>query len=75
MPGAVPYTALQHRETRDPLAASQAGEGNSDMASDVIYLFAINPHIAFHINSAINSYTVHLMVDTGATVLLLGTDT
>ena len=75
MPGAVPYTALKHRETRDSLAASQSGEGNSNMASDVMYLFAINLHIVFHINSAINSYTVHLIVDTEATVSLLGTDT
>ena len=73
-PGVVPYAGLQDRETRNPIPADQAGEGNSDMPND-IDLFAFNPHVSFHINSVINSYTVHFMVDTGTAVLLLGTDT
>ena len=58
-----------------PNAAGQAGEGNSDMPNDIIDLFASNPHVSFHINSVINSYTVHFIVDTGTAVLLLDTDT
>ena len=49
-------------------------QGNSDMANNIVDLFAINPHAAFHINGVINSYTVHFMVDTGVAVSLLGTD-
>ena len=45
------------------------------MANNFVDLFAINPHAAFHINGVINSYTVHFMLDTGAAVSLLGTDT
>ena len=45
------------------------------MANDSIDLFAINPHVAFHINAVINSYTVHFMLNTGATVSLLSNDT
>ena len=51
MPGVVLCAALQDRETSNPLATGQAGEGNSDMANDIIDLFAVNPHVAFHINS------------------------
>ena len=63
------------RETSYPPAIGQAGEGDSDMANSIIDLFAINPHAAFHINSVINSYTVHFMLDIGAAVSLLNTDT
>ena len=45
------------------------------MANNIVDLFAVNPHAAFHINGVINSYAVHFMLDTGAAVLLLGTDT
>ena len=45
------------------------------MANDIIDLFAVNPHVAFHINAVINSYTVHFMLDTGAAVSLLSNDT
>ena len=45
------------------------------MANNIVYLFTINPHAAFHINGVINSYTVHFMLDTGAAVSLLGTYT
>ena len=58
-----------------PLAAGKAREGNSDMANNIVDLFAINPHAAFHINAVINSYTVHFILNTGAAVSLLGTDT
>ncbi len=75
MPGVVPCAAHQDTETRNPLAASQAREGNLDMANNFVDLFAINPHAAFHINGIINSYTVHFMLDIGAAVSLLGTDT
>ena len=58
-----------------PPAIGQAGEGDSDMANSIIDLFAINPHPAFHINSVVNSYTVHFILDTGAAVSLLNIDT
>ena len=45
------------------------------MANSIIDLFTINPHAAFHINSVINSYKVHFMLDTRAAVSLLNTDT
>ena len=45
------------------------------MANNIVDLFAVNPHAAFHINGVINSYTVHFMLDTGAAVSLLSTDT
>ena len=75
MPGVVPCAAHRVRETRNPLATGQAGEGDSDVANNIVDLFAINPHAAFHINGVINSYTVHFMLDTGAAVSLLGADT
>ena len=75
MPGAVPCATLQTGKLETPFAAGQAGEGNSDMANDIIDLFAVNPHVAFHINAVINSYTVHFMLDTGAAVSLLRNDT
>ena len=71
--------ALKHpsacQGNEQPPAIGQAGEGDSDRANSIIDLFAINPHAAFHINSVINSYTVHFMLDTGAAVSLLNTDT
>ena len=45
------------------------------MANDIIDLFAVNPHVAFHIKAVINSYTVHFMLDTGTAVSLLSSDT
>ena len=75
MPGAVPCATLQTGKLETPFAAGQAGEGNSDMANDIIDLFAVNPHVAFHINAVINSYTVHFMLDTGAAVSPLSNDT
>ena len=65
MLGVVPCVANQDRETRNPPATGRAGEGNSDMANNIIDLFAINLH-AFHINGVVNSYTVLFMLDTGA---------
>ena len=60
------------RETNNPPAIDQAGEGDSDMPNSIVDLFAINPHVAFHI---INSYTVYFMLDTMAAILLLNIDT
>ena len=75
MLGAVPCVAHQDRETGNPLAIGQAGEGNLNMANNTVDLFAVNPHAAFHINGNINSYTVHFMLDTGAAVSLLDAKT
>ena len=60
---------------RETPLAGQAGEGDSNMANDIVDLFAVNPHAAFHINGSINSYTVHFMLDTGAAVSLLDAKT
>lgn len=44
-----------------------------NMANNVIDLFAVNPHAAFY--STINFYPVQFMIDTGAVVSLIDTDT
>ena len=45
------------------------------MANNIVDLFAVNPHAAFHINGVVNSYTVDFMLDTGAAVSLMDTNT
>ena len=45
------------------------------MANNIVDLFAVNPHAVFHIKGVINSYTVDFMLDTGAAVSLMDTNT
>ena len=56
-------------------AFGQAWKGNCNMAIDNTDLFAVNPHAAFYINGTINSYPVQFMIDTGAAVSLIDSNT
>ena len=58
-----------------PLAIGQAGEGDRNMAGNLIDLFAVNPHSDFYINGNINSYPVQFMMDMGAAVSLIDSNT
>jgi len=75
IPGVVPCVTHHGRVMTNPLTIGQAGEGNSNMANNIVDLFAVNPHAAFHINGNTNSYTVHFMLDTGAAVSQLDAKT
>ena len=72
----VPHVSHRGRETRTlsqfpSHAFGQAWKGNCDMATDIIDLFAVNPHAAYYIKGIVDFYPVKFILDTGAAVSLL----